>query len=465
MSHNRTYLGAKGLMDYLAPSRQAYIPLVELPESLNTYLADYGVHISVKLMNTLPLGNVKSLPAYNLLSSREVTDKHVMESSSGNTVFSMGLLAPLMGAKSVHAIASGDVSEGKLKLLRLAGVRVELRDGPMCPDASDPDSTIAVARAYGQDKGWMNPGQYDNEANPAAHETITGPQLYDQLGDRLGMLVAGLGTTGTLVGTARYLARQLPDVKIGGAVRVPNNQVPGVRTKHGLSEVAFAWQEALTEPPVMVNEYDAYQASLEMIRSGLLVGPSSGFALAAARSLIGRLIKDGGAADLRGKHVVVICPDSCFPYVDEYFEVLGQDQFPAVHDLSNRQWQEVSSLLADVAEITVDELHEDMRDEVSLHYVIVDVRDAREFEDHHIPGSIHVPLTDVTAWLDNLNGSDLQKKYLFVCSRMQRSARAAHMAVQRGVLAYMLNGGTAAWSEAGYERVRPTLCMTRHPNI
>ena len=182
MNPKRAYLGADGLKGYLSPARDEYVPLVELPSALNQYLDSHNIHISLKLMNTLPLGNVKSLPAYNLLNSTGVAGKNIVESSSGNTVFSMGLLAPLFGANSVHAIASGNVSNGKLKLLQLANVNVELRDGPICPDASDPTSTIAVARAQGVRDGWVNPGQYDNDANPQAHQEITGPQLYDQLG-------------------------------------------------------------------------------------------------------------------------------------------------------------------------------------------------------------------------------------------------------------------------------------------
>jgi cysteine synthase/rhodanese-related sulfurtransferase len=463
MNPKRVHLGANGLKDYLSPARDEYAPLVELPSALNQYLDSHDIHISLKLMNTLPLGNVKSLPAYNLLNSTGVAGKNIVESSSGNTVFSMGLLAPLFGANSVHAIASGDISDGKLKLLQLANVNIELRDGPICPDASDPTSTIAVARAQGMRDGWVNPGQYDNDANPQAHQEITGPQLYDQLGETLGMVVAGLGTTGTLVGTSRYLKTQLPAIKIGGAVRVPNNKVPGVRTQHGLTEVAFAWQDLLTEEPVMISEHEAYETSLEMIRSGLLVGPSSGFAIAAARSLVGALLRDGLADELRGKHVVAICPDSCFPYVDEYFEVLDEDYFPEIKDLSSGRWREASSLLANIPEITADELSQDMVNGVSQHYTVIDVRDVREFEDHHIPGSIHVPLIDVKEWLGELNEEERQRKYLFVCSRMQRSARAARSARDYGVLAYILGGGTAAWSEAGFERTRPMLCEVKHP--
>lgn len=74
-----------------------------------------------------------------------------------------------------------------------------------------------------------------------------------------------------------------------------------------------------------------------------------------------------------------------------------------------------------------------MVDGVSRHYKVIDVRDAREFEDHHIPGSIHVPLTDIKEWLGRLSDKERQHEYLFVCSRMQRSARAAYSAQEYGV--------------------------------
>lgn len=463
MNPNRTYVGSQGLYEYLRPTAEEYIPLVELPASLNEYLEAYDIHVSVKLMNTLPLGNVKSLPAHCLLGAQDIAGKQVVESSSGNTVFSMGLLAPHMGAKSVHAIASKDVSDGKLNLLRLAGVEIELHDGPICPDANDPDSTIALARRRGAQSGWVNPGQYDNDANPRTHESITGPQLYAQLGDSLGMLVAGLGTTGTLVGTARYLKQKLPTIQVGAAVRVPNNHVPGVRTRHGLNEVAFAWEDLLSEPPVVVNEHTAYLTSLEMIRSGLLVGPSSGFALAAARDLIKQYIEQGKERLLRDKHVVVLCPDSCFPYVEEYFQVLEATHFPVAKDFSSARPEEASSLLADLPEITASELHADFIEGSARHYEIVDVREKREFDDHHIPGSVHVPLYDISAWVEGLRDADKAKRYVFVCSRMQRSARAAYIAQQSNVSAYVLQGGTAAWSKANYARVRPMLCEITHP--
>ena len=214
MQNNRAYLGTDGLKNYLKPKADEYIPLVELPSELNPFLESHDIHISAKLMNTLPLGNVKSLPAYYLLNSVDAISKNVVESSSGNTVFSMGLLAKSLGIKSVKAVKSNTVTRGKLQLLRLAGIDVLLVDGPICPDVHDPNSSISIARRLGNESGNCNPGQYDNFANPQAHRDVTGPQIFDQLGENLGMFVAGLGTTGTLVGTAGYLKEVLPELRV-----------------------------------------------------------------------------------------------------------------------------------------------------------------------------------------------------------------------------------------------------------
>lgn len=353
MIKNEYYSGTNGVAEYLRPSASRMIPLVELPAALNPYLESHGIHIDAKLMNTLPLLNVKSLPAWRMLSSAtDVAGKELVEASSGNTVMSLGLLAPHFGVTSVTAIASPDVSEGKLALLRLAGVNVRLVKGPICPDPNDPDGAITVARREGSQPGFVNLGQYDSDANPAAHKEITGPQLFEQLGDRLGLFCAGLGTTGTLTGTADYLRTQLPDLRVAGVVRRPNNAVPGVRTVNGLQEVSFDWRAELTEPLVEVSEKEAYHASLQLIRQGLLAGPSAGFALAGLLRHLKRMEDLGELDALRGKHAVFICPDSPLPYVNEYERVLGEAYFPPIQ---NDELRSVAAPLA-VPDISVKEL-------------------------------------------------------------------------------------------------------------
>jgi cysteine synthase A len=460
------YGGPHAVADYLRPDATKYIPLVELPEALNPYLHEFDIHIDAKLMNTLPLGNVKSLPAWQMLQDADdSTGKHIVEASSGNTVMSLGLLAPHFGVASVKAIASPDISDGKLALLTLAGVQVELVQGPICPNPNDPNGAIAQARNQGAAPGHVNLGQYDNPSNPKAHRTVTGPQLYEQLGDALGMFCGGLGTTGTLLGTAQFLTHKLPDIKIGGVIRKSNNLVPGVRTANGLEEVSFAWKDILTEPVEEIGEKESYAASLRLIRSGLLVGPSAGFALAGTLHHLERMKCSGEIETLRGKHVVFACPDTPFPYAADYEKILGPKSFPPILNSALRQTQGSTSPVI-VPEISVDTLYAQYAttsDADAMRFdpaaLLVDVREPDEFNDHHLPDSLNVPLSQLPRWIKTQPDAD-QTRIIFICRSGNRSARATHLAKQMELDAYNLRGGTVEWSKKGLPRVKSPLCAS-----
>ena len=460
------YSGATAIVDYLRPAANKYIPLVELPDSLNPYLRKYNIHIDAKLMNTLPLGNVKSLPAWQMLANNpNIKSKHVVEASSGNTVMSLGILAPHFGAASVEAIASPDVSDGKLALLKLAGVQVRLVEGPICPNPNDPDGAIAIARQEGSNESAINLGQYDNEANPQAHETITGPQLYEQLGSNIGMLCAGLGTTGTLLGTARYLQKKIPHLKVAGVVRQPNNLVPGVRTVSGLKEVAFSWNKMLTEPLVEIGEKEAYRRSLSLIRTGLLVGPSSGFAFAGVLHHLKQLEKTGEIEQLRNRHVVFICPDTPLPYAADYEKVLGPRLFPKIKNTELRKpVQQITapSLVPEIDTDTVLHLYENTssipENMKAPDTILIDVREPDEFTDHHLPDSINIPLATLPKWIKSRPDGD-STQVIFICRSGNRSAHAAHLANSMGINGYNMKGGTTEWSAKNYPRIKAPFCV------
>lgn len=464
------YSGTRAVADYLRPTPDKYIPLVELPASLNPYLDKYDIHIDAKLMNTLPLNNVKSLPAWQMLEDAgSVENLHLVEASSGNTVLSLGILAQHFGAKSVQAIVSPDVSEGKLALLQLVGVSVKrLVDGPICPDPNDPDGAIAIARQEGSKPGNMNLGQYDNDANPKAHEKITGPQLFNQLGEKIGMFCAGLGTTGTLLGTARYLTKKLPDLKVAGVVRTPNNPVPGVRTINALGEVSFPWAKVLTEPIEEVNEKEAYSASLSLIRAGLLVGPSAGFAFAGVIRHLKRLEKTGEIDSLRGKHVVFVCPDTPFPYVPDYVKILGPKYFPPIEDSHLHEEKAVSeqpspTLVPEIDVDTVLSLYESHLSPENMRVsgaILIDVREPDEFNDdhHHLPDSVNIPLASLPSWIKTRKDND-PTQVIFICRSGNRSARATYLAKQMDINAYNMKGGTTEWSVRNYPRIKDPRCV------
>ncbi|MDR0608262.1 MAG: pyridoxal-phosphate dependent enzyme [Candidatus Peribacteria bacterium] len=244
MMPNNLFKGETAILDYLNP-QHTLTPLVEVPPCLNPFFSD-DVHIFAKLLQTLPLTNVKSLPAFQMLANEDISAVHTLiESSSGNTVLSLAVMARILGIPTTKAIVSHEITPGKKKLLQLFGVEMIVHQEAICPNPNDSLSGISLAKKYGKQSGRINPGQYDNPKNPEAHYTVTGPQIYEQLQGDLQLFCAGLGTTGTMMGTAAFLKEKNNRLQRLGVVRKPNNPVPGVRTQHLLRQIAFQRKESV----------------------------------------------------------------------------------------------------------------------------------------------------------------------------------------------------------------------------
>lgn len=333
------FKGPNAVRDYLDPGKQPYLPMVEIPDTLNPFACD-RVRIFAKLMSVSPLANVKAVPAYNMMREhyrRGDLDgvTRVVESSSGNTVLSLALAARQFGVEKTLSFVPHEISWHKLLMLLFFGVEPIANQEPPHPDAGDPRSGVFKARKRGKRKGWINPGQYDNPDNPKAHQKWTGKQIWEQTGGRINVFCAGLGTTGTVVGNARYLKRKKSTVQIVGAMREDGNYVPGVRTRGLLRLIGFDW-ECHVDDVQKVTTAAAYRNSLQLSRRGIVVGPSAGFALAGLHQYL-RGQKESGALDgLRGRNgeiqCVFICPDSPIPYLDEYAKYLQASDFPAIQN-------------------------------------------------------------------------------------------------------------------------------------
>lgn len=469
------YQGQNSVLDFLNPDNCPPTPLVELPDALNPHRKS-GLRIFAKMMNMLPLGNVKSLPAYSMLQNESRAGgltgiDTVIENSSGNTVFSLAVIARLMGIPHTKAIVSNHVSKGKLDMLRFLGTEIIVNKEPICPDPSDPTSGIYKARQWADENGWYNPGQYDNAHNPSAHERWTGPQIWDQTGGHLDFFAAGLGTTGTMVGAGSFIKKQNPNIQTIGVIRSPNNPLPGVRTKSLLNEIAFDWK-SVVDHSVEIGTHDAFRLSLEMCRHGLFVGPSSGFALAGLLKHMSTLIcpecmHGNGRDSDREKIAVFICPDSPFPYIGEYFECLGADYFPEMqnaHLLCDPS--AVPEHVPGIEEIEPIALSDMLSGELEGHhhdYAIVDLRHAHEFDEHHINGAINIPYHDLEGFLDTyIDEKKSAAKIIFICGFGNISRLAAWKAKQKGMVGISLKGGDAEWSRLNLPRVRAKSCTIRH---
>lgn len=333
-----TFSGPDALKDFLNPGKHPNLPMVELPASLNPFAAD-KVRIFAKMMGLSPLGNVKAVPAFNMIREMYLRGDldgvdRLVENSSGNTVFSMALAARQFGVARTQSYVPSEISWNKLLMLQFFGIEPIVNVEPQAPVDNDPATGVFKARQDGQQPDAVNPGQYENTDNPDAHEKWTGPQIWEQTEGKIDIFCVGLGTTGTLIGNARFLKKQNPAIKVVGVMRAPDNYVPGVRTENLLNVVDFSWQEHV-DTFERVETEKAYLASMQMSRLGILAGPSSGLALAGLLDHLKRLKDNGGLEALRREDsgditCVFPCPDGPMAYLDEYFKYVDQSHFPAI---------------------------------------------------------------------------------------------------------------------------------------
>lgn len=321
--------GPHAVRQFLSPENSNPIPMVELPDRLNPYRA-LGVRVFAKLMYLLPLLSIKSLPAFQMLKDAEESGKlhgvaTLVENSSGNTAFSLAVLARLFDITRVIAFVPWDIAPGKLDLLRICGVEPRLKR-----DGAGELSGIAEARRMGAQPGVFNPAQYDNESNPAAYENWMAPEIWKQTGGRLTVFATGLGTTGTLVGSSRYFRSQNAKVRIVGVICAQGHAVPGVRSEARLSEIGFDWRCAADEV-IEAETKESFKQSVGLCHSGLMAGPSSGFALAGLMRFLQSRVDDGGLDSLRNADGEVlatfICGDTPLPYLDKYSTHLDPSDF------------------------------------------------------------------------------------------------------------------------------------------
>lgn len=476
MKNKNVFIWDNALFDYINPIN-TISPIVELPEKLNPY-RDVGVRIFAKLLNTLPLTNVKSIPAFSMLSTSNLTGIHtIVENSSGNTAFSLAVIARLLWVQATKAFVSNEITPWKLKMLRLFWVHPIVNKEPICPDPSDKTSGIYKAIELWQQEWWYNPGQYNNINNPNAHYQITWPQIYDQMEGDIQIFCAWLWTTGTMTGISKYLKEKNTTLLCLWVIRKPNNPIPWPRTKSLLSQIAFDWNTYVDETIEIWTKL-SYSKSLDMLRYGLVVWPSSWFVLAwvldfieqqKAQNTLDRYRNDTGEIN-----VVFICCDTPFPYIDEYFTYLDDDQFPQIQnkelllDMVQSSWNtfhdsliEYELLSEDVLKQVYDDPQEQIQSQIEQDisvnlksdWVIYDIRTSEEFSHFHIP------------WSQNIQESQLinppkDTNILIVCRYGLRSFDFVSVLRNQWCRAYSLVWWITAWSDKWYPRRKPKTCFT-----
>ena len=331
MINKNIFKGEKGIYNYLTPGTMGPTPVVELPSRLNPFLKD-DVHIFIKLSQSVPLSNIKSIPSWYMLKGIPKDElkkiKNLVEYSSGNTAVSLGVLAHHFGIPNVHVIITPDVPKNKQNLLKLLGIDVIISDGPACPDVRAQEGGIWDATQMGRAPSWKNLNQYVNLDNPKASGEIIGTELWKQFGGKISILFASLGTGGTVLGIATYLKKKIKNLYVVATSIKHGSSIPGPRSEDATKKLGFPWGKVV-DLELPIAEKPAFSMSLKLVREGIFVGPSTGMQLAGILEIVGKIKKEKKLSDFRDKrgdvNIVLVACDTMFPYIEDYFDVLSEE--------------------------------------------------------------------------------------------------------------------------------------------
>jgi [CysO sulfur-carrier protein]-thiocarboxylate-dependent cysteine synthase len=277
-------------------------PLVELRREGN-------VRIYAKLEGQNPTGSIKDRIARAMIEAAEASGelepgRALLEPTSGNTGISLALVAKLKGYPLTCVMPENATDERK-RLLRLFGAEIVFSPGE---EGSNGAVRLALQMAE-ENPRWFMPFQYANEANPRAHFDGTGAEIAEAL-DRVDVLVAGLGTGGTLMGVGERLRESFPDVVVAAAEPLPGDPVMGLRS---LDEgyVPPILDVGKLDRKVLVSNAESVAAVRRLLEEdGIFAGVSSGAVAHVARKLAGEL--DDGI-------VVCILADGGWKYLSADF--------------------------------------------------------------------------------------------------------------------------------------------------
>lgn len=261
-------------------------PLVQLnalvPDDGNTYL--------VKLEGNNPAGSVKDRPALNMIRQAQLRGDispgdTLIEATSGNTGIALAMVAAMLGYRMV-LIMPDNMTRERMLTMSVYGAELTL-----VSEAEGMEGARDLAQQMAERGDGYLLDQFSNPDNPDAHYRTTGPEIWAQTGHRITHFVSAMGTTGTIMGTSRFLKEVNPEIRIVGVRPTEGSSIPGIRR----------WPE-----PYLPRIFDARQldqtidisqaAAEETARrlateEGLFCGVSSGGAIAAAMEL-GRSVKD-----------------------------------------------------------------------------------------------------------------------------------------------------------------------------
>ena len=300
---------AKNILETLG-----HTPLVEISKKLNGTAAK----VFAKVESFNPGGSAKDRVAAAMIAAAERDGKlapggTIIEPTSGNTGVGLALVSAVKGYHMV-LVMPDNMSAERIRLAKAYGAEVVLT-----PGAEGMKGCIAKAEELRRTTpNSFIPQQFDNPANPAAHEKTTGPEIWDDLNGQVDAFVAGIGTGGTITGVARYLKAKNPNVKIVGIEPDTSPLLSkGVAGPHKLQGIGANFipsilDRSLIDEVICVSAENAGATARALgAREGILCGITSGAAMWAVLELAKR-------PDFVGKNIVALLPDTGERYLSTW---------------------------------------------------------------------------------------------------------------------------------------------------
>jgi cystathionine beta-synthase len=303
-------------------------PLVRI----NSVARGIRAQVLVKPEFLNPGGSVKDRIGVAMIEAAEQEGRlkpggTIVEGTSGNTGVGLAIAAAIKGYKCIFVMPD-KMSDEKIRQLRAFGARVVITPTAVEPD--DPRSYYSVSRRLAEETpNAILAGQYWNPANPEAHYRTTGPEIWRQTDGRISAFVAGMGTGGTISGTARFLKEQNPDVKIIGVDPIGSllhhyfhtgEMTPAHGYKvEGVGEdfLPTTLDFNMIDDTVQVTDRESFTMTRRLVREeGLFCGGSCGLAMAGAL----KWLRGAGSALTEDDIVVVLLPDSGSRYLSKVFD-------------------------------------------------------------------------------------------------------------------------------------------------
>jgi len=272
-------------------------PLVQLTK-LN---GNTDVKIFAKLEGNNPGGSVKDRPAFYMIimaeKSGELTqDKTIIEPTSGNTGIAIAMIGAAKGYK-VKLFMPECVSVERQLILQAFGAEVVLTPAKEAVDGAIRRAHEALKAEPGK---YYMPNQFDNPNNVLSHYETTGPEIYNQTKGKVDVFVCAIGTTGTLIGTGKYLKEKISGLKIVAVEPTLGHTIQGLKNMQE-SVVPGIYDSSAYDEKLTIEDGDAFETTRFLaVREGLFTGMSSGAAVAGALEV---------AKKMKKGNIVVILPD------------------------------------------------------------------------------------------------------------------------------------------------------------